>query len=863
MALLYYKNLGLRRPEMKQAFYGLKDFNSFLKQTKCYMESDEAVLRLAWKPGISPEDKPSEVQLEGPEDQPFWVQLEEPEDSPNEIDRTLDKFLDENTRELYELPDDPEGGSGNKHPNQRYRFSKDNKIKVMDRDPKARQLLLEQRPSGNQLLLRPNTYTLRCQIQAIRDLQNRPLIHHRPLLRLMESEDHAKWFDFEPERLGPNDWRVLTDESRPGTDEQRRFVECGLATPDFVLLEGPPGSGKTTAICELVLQLAEQGKRALLCASTHVAVDNVLERLMDERNRHKDAIIPVRIGDKKSVSEKAAPWQLENFVKTERERLLAYLTNLKEPTESQRVFLGSISHKSDDLIERMVLEAANLVCGTTIGILQHPDIKNISSPFDVLIVDEASKTTFQEFLVPALFAKRWIIVGDPKQLSPYVDEEMSASIKPCLKDPAMRNACVDVFMAGQGKNKRRIAAVVTETDHERKIYAAQAEKNRVVVADAGEEGPLYHASIITGNRQDIERRLSDLPLDIATVRHKDQGLDSLRRRAAAWRRLTNKDGEAPEWEKEIAWRLTNLYGLRLNQEEQDPNRNKRSNRQHLHCEIEQLLPYQDGNKVEEEIDRVRRVALPSILESLQCGFERNSKQRKKVTALTDGLPPDALEQRHVLLGTQHRMHPEIAAFSHEHIYNNEALHTPDYMESERTWGYGHYEYRAIWLDIKGDFNHNSHFNPKEAEAACSELHYFDRWAKDHPREDDRLWEVAILTFYRKQEEEIQGRLRSWTGQRRALHHFYRGRKERPYLSIELCTVDRFQGHEADLVVISIANYRPTYFLENLNRLNVALTRARYQGVIIGDRKAMAKSESALGQLAESKRWGKSLQGENQ
>ena len=58
---------------------------------------------------------------------------------------------------------------------------------------------------------------------------------------------------------------------------------------------------------------------------------------------------------------------------------------------------------------------------TTIGILQHPDIKSgghASPDFDVLIVDEASKTPFQEFLVPALLAKRWIIVGDPKQLLP-------------------------------------------------------------------------------------------------------------------------------------------------------------------------------------------------------------------------------------------------------------------------------------------------------------------------------------------------------------------------------------------------------------------------------------------------------------
>jgi superfamily II DNA or RNA helicase len=53
-------------------------------------------------------------------------------------------------------------------------------------------------------------------------------------------------------------------------------VEKALGTVDFAFLEGPPGSGKTHAICELALQFIDQGLTVLLCSTTHVAVDNVL-----------------------------------------------------------------------------------------------------------------------------------------------------------------------------------------------------------------------------------------------------------------------------------------------------------------------------------------------------------------------------------------------------------------------------------------------------------------------------------------------------------------------------------------------------------------------------------------------------------
>lgn len=863
MALLHYQNLNVQRPDilMKKVFFGLKTFYDFLYRTKNYLESDASVKRLAWMPGVLPNDDDTE-RTRG-----FWVRLEEPKDRPNEPESTFRAFMDENVRDVFDLTDGEPNNQADKRLNGRRKFEDKYKLLVLDRDPETSQLLLDRRPEGKQLLLRPNTLTLYRQIQALQTLQNAPVSFQNPLLSLMESADHAYWPSFEPAQINGDGWMVLTDETRPGTNEQRRFVKIAIATRDFAFLEGPPGSGKTTVICELILQLAKEGKRALLCASTHVAVDNVLERLMDERNRHRDLIIPVRIGERRNVSEKAAPWQLERFVKTERERLLRHLDSRRGLTESQQALLDAVRHGTTT-IERMVLDAANLVCGTTIGILQHPDIKangHASAIFDVLIVDEASKTTFQEFLVPALFAKRWVIVGDPKQLSPYVDDAaLAVNIEACLGDEATRNACIDVFMAGHGDSrKRRVAAVSINETRTLDVYMAQAAAREVDLANAHVDDEIWSAAVVVGSPVDLERRAEELPLDVATVRHTGEGLQALQRRADAWLCLSGRAREEqPEWASEVSWRLARLYEQRFTQEVEVSERRSRSTGQRLREQIDDLLPAVETGVGTEavwgEIDRVRRVALPSILESLRYGFERSLNTRTG-TALSDGLSEPVLRARHALLSTQHRMHPEIAAFSHNHIYNGKALFTPEYMAAERSWRYGRYAHRAIWLDVRGGFNSRFNSNPAEARTVINELCAFDAWAEHNPRSDGRPWEVAVLTFYRGQEREIRDHLRRWTRQVNGIRHFTRGPRTRSYITIELCTVDRFQGHEADLVVLSFASAHPTSFLESPNRLNVALTRARYQRIVIGDRNAMARAKaSALGVFAAHEAWEQQL-----
>ena len=127
------------------------------------------------------------------------------------------------------------------------------------------------------------------------------------------------------------------------------------------------------------------------------------------------------------------------------------------------------------------------------------------------------------------------------------------------------------------------------------------------------------------------------------------------------------------------------------------------------------------------------------------------------------------------------------------------------------------------------------------------------WASRNPKRDREgravPWEVGVLTFYRGQEAELRARLQQKSGQMGNSRNFQLP-QGKPSVHITLCTVDRFQGHEADVVYLSFVKSGTVGFLNSPNRLNVALTRARYQIVLVGDREFF-KSDRCRSDLLRS------------
>jgi superfamily I DNA and/or RNA helicase len=73
--------------------------------------------------------------------------------------------------------------------------------------------------------------------------------------------------------------------------------------------------------------------------------------------------------------------------------------------------------------EEAVLFSSQVVAATCTGLTGVKAAREIE--FDLCILDEASKATATESLVPFVRARRWVLVGDEKQLPPFQEEALS------------------------------------------------------------------------------------------------------------------------------------------------------------------------------------------------------------------------------------------------------------------------------------------------------------------------------------------------------------------------------------------------------------------------------------------------------
>ena len=758
-------------------------------------------------------------------------------------------------------------------PTGNYKADRTNEVRISDRNEEELYLDFNKDPGIDKTIyLKANDYQIKMQEKALSTLNKNPENHHTPLLRLFDLPIKSKSY-FEQSydsNLAENiDFKILNNTNIDGATEQQEFVKKALASRDFALLEGPPGSGKTTAIIELIIQCALQGQRVLLVSSTHVAVDNVIDRIIDKYKKHTEGLIsPMRIASSPGVirKESVEPYHSTQLIEHIKEEMLSNL-NKKQDSIGIKALKESLTSKnSSSNFDQIILDSANLVGGTAIGILQHPGIKSgVGKPFDVMIVDEASKVTLLDFLVPALHAKKWILVGDVNQLSPYTEGDIVTEHLNKLIDKEQQDLITETFELHkdlQIRNKEKVIHVLfTKKDRQHynnlkysdlEVFHLDSQKSSLSTnsgqwllnsADIIIAQPSAENETLLSQHLKFKAKFYGSNLKNPTLKHFQNYYHKRKNSNKTWiGNYSFKLDKDQNWGELVGSSLEQMYQYRF---EPELEKNKK-------VEYDILVT----SSIEQKVEGLRRVALPSILELLQIGVgekDRTTKDGKTYNVekiLYSGFNnmQNVKELKFQSLSYQHRMEDNIAQYSREHFYKNENLQTAntilktqDSLIQERDnilKNYKEEEDAVVWMPN----NYNSFksrkkgkqriTNPEEVNHIKQELISFLAFAK---AESQQEYEVAVLTFYKDQEAELKVMLRKLTGQHRK-HKFFTLEN----IKITLCTVDKFQGDEADMVLLSFTKASKGAFYNSPNRLNVAITRARYKLVLFGNPERLKK-----------------------
>ena len=240
------------------------------------------------------------------------------------------------------------------------------------------------------------------------DRYDNDLVHVRTLqnlLRWQQATAHQR--DLVGGRIRP---RFIHQPIPPRPDfnaEQNLAVERAMQMQDYLLIHGPPGTGKTSVIAEIVKRLVQQGQRVMLAAFTNQAVDTMLKRL-DKEDFHDY----LRLGHERSVQESIHPRLLKDLV-------------------AACINPGAVGETAYQDVVYDVLHNTPVVASTTAtwssdkynassAEIEADLLKNSGLSFDVAIIDEAGQITVPAMLGALRLARRFILVGDEKQLPPLV-----------------------------------------------------------------------------------------------------------------------------------------------------------------------------------------------------------------------------------------------------------------------------------------------------------------------------------------------------------------------------------------------------------------------------------------------------------
>ncbi|KAL9059723.1 MAG: hypothetical protein Q9162_001024 [Coniocarpon cinnabarinum] len=226
---------------------------------------------------------------------------------------------------------------------------------------------------------------------------------------------------------------------------QKSAIKFALASPEIALIHGPPGTGKTHTLIELIIQLlrperqrsAGKPAKLLVCGPSNISVDNVVERLAAYkipmvRLGHPARLLPSVLNHSLDVLTKTSDAAtLVQDIRKELDAKQASISKTRSGRERKAIY-GEMRELRNEYRARErrcvdeLIRTSSVVLATLHG---SGGYQLKEADFDVVIIDEASQALEAQCWIPLLSAKKAILAGDHLQLPPTIKSLNSKSQK--------------------------------------------------------------------------------------------------------------------------------------------------------------------------------------------------------------------------------------------------------------------------------------------------------------------------------------------------------------------------------------------------------------------------------------------------
>lgn len=223
---------------------------------------------------------------------------------------------------------------------------------------------------------------------------------------------------------------------------QKQAVNHLVPIQAIGVLHGPPGTGKTTTLVEIVYQKLITGQKIIISAPSNAAIDHIGHQLI------KNNIEFIRLGNNAKVDDTIRPFTIEGMMEASnlqqklkklriqseqfRKMASAYKRNFGKDERDQRKLLiqevknirAHIQEVQKDFVNECLTKTRVLI-GTPVSIY---DAKLEYDSFDSLLIDEAAQCLDPLIWAIAPLAHQLVLIGDPHQLPPTVIAQNDLSI---------------------------------------------------------------------------------------------------------------------------------------------------------------------------------------------------------------------------------------------------------------------------------------------------------------------------------------------------------------------------------------------------------------------------------------------------